>query len=284
VLAGGADVGGALARHPDVDAVSFTGSRATGLALQQAAGLKKVLLELGGNSPNLVHGDADLGWAAKALVPGAFSNTGQSCNSVQRILVQRRVFDEVAELTVAQARRLVVGDPLDERTEVGTMVEETAAERLASWIDEAVAGGATLLIGGTRDHALFQPTLLRDVDPRMRIVCEEAFGPVAVLIPYDELDEAIAMANSTEYGLQAAVFTSSLDVAMRAAKAIRAGGIMVNRSSNFRVDNLPFGGMKASGHSREGGRFTVEEMTQRKLVLIDHALAGAPHPLSGQKH
>lgn len=283
VLAGGPDVGTALAQHAGVDAVSFTGSRNAGLALLRAAGLKKVLLELGGNSPNLVHGDADLEWAAGALVPGAFSNTGQSCNSVQRILIERRVFDALAEQLVARARNLIVGDPLDERTDVGTMVTEAAAERLTSWVDEAVAAGATRLLGGAREHALVQPILLRDVDPAMRIVCEEAFGPVAVLIAYDDLDEAIAVANSTEYGLQSAVFTGSLDVAFRAARGIRAGGVMVNRSSNFRIDNLPFGGVKSSGLSREGGRYTLEEMTERKLILIDHALAGAPHPLSAQK-
>lgn len=283
VLAGGPDIGLALARHEAVDAVSFTGSRGVGLVLQQAAGLKKILLELGGNSPNLVHGDADLDWAAAALVPGAFSNTGQSCNSVQRILVQRPVLDQIAELTVGRAKSLVVGDPLDERTEVGTMVTEEAAERLGSWIEEAVADGATLLCGGEREHAQLQPTLLRNVHPAMRIVCEEAFGPVAVLIPYDDLEEAIATANSTNYGLQSAIFTSSLDVAFKAARGIKAGGVMVNRSSNYRLDHLPFGGIKQSGLSREGGRYTLEEMTERKLVLIDHALTGSPHPLGRAK-
>jgi acyl-CoA reductase-like NAD-dependent aldehyde dehydrogenase len=283
ILSGGADTGAALVAHAGVDAISFTGSRVAGEAIVRTAGVKRTLLELGGNAPNLVHSDADLEWAAKALVPGAFSNTGQSCHSVQRILVHQSVIDHVAQLMTELAGKLVVGDPLEEATQVGTMVDEAAAARLEAWIGEAVDGGAQVLVGGRREGALFFPTLLRNTDPAMRIVCEEAFGPVAVLIPYEELDEAIDAANATEYGLQAAIFTSSLDVAMRAARGIKAGGVMVNRSSNFRLDSLPFGGFKASGNSREGGRYTVEAMTERKLILIDHSLLGAPHPLAGSR-
>lgn len=283
VVTGGADVGGALVAHPETDLISFTGSRSAGLQIARTAGLKRTLLELGGNSPNVVHGDADIGWAVGALVPGAFSNTGQSCNSVQRILVQRTILDEVAEAAVERMQPLVVGDPLDEATEVGTMVDEGAATRLESWIGEAVDGGAKVLSGGTRDHALFSPTLVRDAAPTTRLVCEEAFGPIAVLIPYDDLDDAVVIANSTEYGLQAAVFTSSLGVAMEAARRIRAGGVMINRSSNFRLDNLPFGGVKESGRGREGGAYTLEAMTERKLVLIDPSLSGSPHPLGATR-
>ncbi|HEX5040902.1 MAG TPA: aldehyde dehydrogenase family protein [Candidatus Limnocylindria bacterium] len=278
----GSQVGPALVEHPGVDAVSFTGGVSAGRTIAASAGLKPVILELGGNSPNIVHADADLDWAARALVAGGFSNTGQSCNSVQRIYAHRSIHDELVGLLKAKTDALRVGDPLDASTDVGTLVDEPNAARVEQWVGEAVAEGATIVSGGRREGALVWPTVLSGVIPSMRVCSSEIFGPVVGVLPYDDLDEAIAAANATSFGLQSAIFTRSLDVAFRAARGIVAGGVMINRSSNTRLDHLPFGGTKESGHGREGGRFSVEEMTRRKLILMDPSMATSPHPLAGR--
>ncbi len=280
VLPGASDASRALVSDDRVDAVSFTGGRSAAAAIGAAAPLKRLLFELGGNSANIVHGDADLDWAAAALVAGGFSNTGQSCNSVQRVIAQRDVVEGLVERLAAAAGKLVTGDPLDEATDVGTLVDEESAVRVESWLSEAVGDGATRHVGGDRSGALLSPTILSRVRPEMRVACEEVFGPVLVVLPYDTLDEAIEIANATPYGLQGAVFTRSLEVAFRAAREIKAGAVFVNRSSNFRLDHFPFGGVKESGNTREGGRFTLDEMTQVKLVMIDAAMSGSPHPLA----
>lgn len=269
VVTGGADVGAAMVRDARVGAVSFTGGTVAGTAIAHAAGLKRLLLELGGNSPNVVHADADLDHAAKALVTGAFSNTGQSCNSVQRILVHRSITDPLTRLLRARAADLRVGDPLDPDTDVGTLIDEDAAVRVERWIHAAVSEGATLVIGGARSGAQLEPTILADVRPDQEIACQEVFGPVAVIIEYESLAEAIELANATEYGLQAAVFTRSLGVAYTLASGIRAGGVMINRSSNFRLDHAPFGGIRASGLGREGGAWGLREYVVEKLILAD---------------
>jgi acyl-CoA reductase-like NAD-dependent aldehyde dehydrogenase len=278
----GAGVGPALVEHPDVDGISFTGGVAAGRTIAASAGLKPVILELGGNSPNIVHADADLDWAARALVAGGFSNTGQSCNSVQRIYAHRSIHDELVDLLRAKTDALRAGDPLDPATDVGTLVDEANAVRVGQWVDEAVSQGATIVSGGRREAAVYWPTVLSGVIPSMRVCSSEIFGPVVGVLPYDDLDEAIAAANATSFGLQSAIFTRSLDVAFRAARGIVAGGVMINRSSNTRLDHLPFGGAKESGHGREGGRFSVEEMTRRKLILMDPSMATQPHPLAGR--
>jgi acyl-CoA reductase-like NAD-dependent aldehyde dehydrogenase len=276
----GPEVGPALVAHPDVDAISFTGGVAAGRTIMASAGLKPVILELGGNSPNIVHLDADLDWAARALVAGGFSNTGQSCNSVQRIYVHASVHDDLLELLRTRTDELNVGDPLDPATDVGTVVDEANAVRIESWVNEAVSEGATVVSGGRREGALIWPTVLSGVVPSMKVCTSEIFGPVVSVIAYEDLDEVIEAANATSFGLQSAVFTRSLDVAFRAARGIVAGGVMVNRSSNTRLDHLPFGGTKESGDGREGGRFSVEEMTRRKLILIDPSMSTEPHPLA----
>ena len=276
----GHEVGPALVSHPGVDAISVTGGVAAGRAIAASAGLKPVILELGGNSPNIVHIDADLDWAARALVAGGFSNTGQNCNSVQRIYAHSSVIDELLELLRARTDELVVGDPLDPATDVGTVVDEANAERVESWVNEAVTQGATVVSGGRREGALVWPTVLSGVDSSMKVCTSEIFGPVVSVMGYDDLDDVIAAANATSFGLQSAVFTRSLDVAFRVARGIVAGGVMVNRSSNTRFDHLPFGGTKDSGDGREGGRFGVEEMTRRKLILIDPSMSTEPHPLA----
>ncbi|HYI66415.1 MAG TPA: aldehyde dehydrogenase family protein [Candidatus Limnocylindrales bacterium] len=276
----GTEVGPALVEHPGVDAISFTGGTIAGRKIAATAGLKPVILELGGNSPNIVHLDADLDWAARALVAGGFSNTGQSCNSVQRIYAHASVVDELVEKLRAGTDALVVGDPLDPDTDVGTLVDEPNAVRVESWVSEAATSGATVVSGGRREGAAYWPTVLSGVVPSMKVCSSEIFGPVVSVLSYDDLDEVIAAANETSFGLQAAVFTRSLEVAFRAGRGIVAGGVMVNRSSNTRLDHLPFGGTKESGHGREGGRFSLEEMTRRKLLLIDPTMDTQPHPLA----
>jgi acyl-CoA reductase-like NAD-dependent aldehyde dehydrogenase len=280
VLPGGPEVGRAIVTDERVDAVSFTGGRGAAAAIGAAAPLKRLLFELGGNSANIVHDDADISWASKALVAGGFSNTGQSCNSVQRVIAHRSVVEPLIAALTEQCASLVTGDPLDDGTDVGTLVDEASARRVETWVAEAVSGGAQLHHGGRRDGAAVTPTVLSGVTPEMRVACEEIFGPVIVVLSYESLDEAIEIANATEYGLQAAVFTRSLDVAFRAGRGIRAGAVLVNRSTNFRLDHLPFGGVKGSGTTREGGRFTLEELTHIKLMLIDPSMQGAPHPLA----
>jgi len=276
----GSDVGAALVQHSGVDAISFTGGMSAGRSIAATAGLKTVILELGGNSPNIVHADADLGWTVSALVAGGFSNTGQSCNSVQRIYVHESVLDELTGRLVAATEQMKTGDPLDGDTDVGTLVDEANAARVEAWVREAVNGGAHVAVGGRREGAQYWPTILTDVEPAMKVCSEEIFGPVVSVMPYAELGEAIAMANDTPFGLQSAIFTRSLDVAFTVARGINAGGVMVNRSSNTRLDNLPFGGVKDSGVGREGGRYSLEEMTRRKLILIDPSMRGSPHPLA----
>ena len=280
VLPGTSDASRSLVSDDRVDGISFTGGRLAAIAIGTVAPLKRLMLELGGNSANIVHDDADLDWAAAALVAGGFSNTGQSCNSVQRVIAQRAVVEPLLERLVAAAGRLVTGDPLDDATDIGTLVDEESARRVESWLDEAVASGAKRHLGGIRSGALLPPTILSQVRPEMRVACEEVFGPVLVVLAYDTLEEAIEIANATPYGLQGAVFTRSLEVAFRAAREIRAGAVFVNRSSNFRLDHLPFGGFKESGTTREGGRFTLDEMTHIKLVMVDATMSGSPHPLA----
>lgn len=268
VIPGNRETVAAMLAQPKIDMFTLTGSRAAGEAIVRGAGLRRVTLELGGNSPNIVHGDAPLRAAAVACVRGGFANTGQSCNSVQRILVHRDIAEPFAETVVELARGLKVGDPLDLGTDVGTLVDEAAAQRIESWLGEARDGGAAILTGGNRRGAQLDPTVVIDAPLDSRLVCEEIFGPVIVILTYDDIDEAIAQANATPYGLQGAVFTASLDVALAVARGMRAGGVLVNRSTNFRMDHLPYGGVKESGIGREGPMRAIEEMSELKTLVI----------------
>lgn len=263
----------ALVADRRVDMFTLTGSRAAGEAVVANAGLRRVTLELGGNSPNIVHRDADLGLAVSACMRGGFANTGQSCNSVQRIFVHRTIADAFVEQLVAATRSLAVGNPLDPTTDVGTLIDVAAAERIEEWLAEAVDRGARILTGGTRSGAQLQPTVVVDAPPDTRVVCEEVFGPVVVVLPYENLDEAVRQANATPFGLQAAIFTASLDVALTAARSLRAGGVLVNKSTNYRMDHLPYGGVKDSGFGREGPRHALEEMSELKLVVLGRSTA-----------
>ena len=265
----------ALASDPGVDLYTLTGGRAAAQAVSELAGPRRQLYELGGNSPNIVHRDADLAMAARECASGGFSNTGQSCNSVQRVYAHEAIADELIERLVAAAGELRTGDPLDPLTDVGTLVSEAAAIRVESWIEAARAGGARVLGGGVRDGASIAPTVVVDAADESRIVCEEVFGPVVVVLRYRTLDEAIARANDSAFGLQGAVFTSSLAVAVEVATRLETGGVLVNRSTNFRLDHLAYGGVKDSGVGREGPAYAIEEMTTLKQILIDPGAAPA---------
>lgn len=269
VLPGGPEVAERIVTSADVDLVTFTGGRPAAQRVIAAAGIKRVTLELGGNSATIVHKDADVSLAVERLTWGAFANAGQSCNSAQRIYVHRSIFDAFASSLATAASALVVGDPLDPSSDLGTMVDESEARRVESWVQDAVRNGGRVLAGGERRGAALAPTVLVDVPADRPVVCEEVFGPVAVLAPYDDLDDVLIRANDTPYGLVGAVFTTSLSVALAVARRLRVGSVMVNRPSNYRLDHLPYGGVKQSGLGREGPRYALEEMTERRLVLID---------------
>lgn len=265
----GETVGQQLLEDPRFAVYSFTGSTAVGSHIRRTVGLRKTLLELGNNSANLVHFDADLSLAARSLARSLSVYAGQVCISAQRILVHERVFDDFAQLLTEHVTALRVGDPSDESTDVGPMISEEAAERAERWVKEAVAEGAELLCGGSRDGQFLQPAVLARPDAESALACQEAFAPVAVLIPYGTLGEAVEIANSTEYGLQAGIFTRSLDVALAAAKRLEVGGVIVNDASSYRVDSMPYGGIKQSGTGREGVRYAIEEMTDPRLIVLN---------------
>ena len=248
--------------------VSFTGGFATGSAIAANAGIKRLSMELGGNAPVIVYDDADIPTAVEASVSGAFWAAGQNCISAQRILVQRTIFDDFLDSFVAQTSALVAGDPTNESTDVGPMITRAAAEEATRKIDQAVAEGARLLTGGTLNGSVLTPAVLTAVPRSCEAWSEELFAPVVLLEPFDTQDEAIGLANDSEYALQAGVFTKDLARALDTAKAIDAGGVMINDSSDYRHDAMPFGGSKYGSMGREGVRFAYEEMTQPKVIAI----------------
>lgn len=249
--------------------LSFTGSPEVGWDLKARAGKKKVVLELGGNAAVVVDETwTDLADAVERLVFGAFYQSGQSCIGVQRILVHEAVYDELRERLIAATRALVMGDPKDERTFIGPMISEAEATRLHRWIESAVARGARLLCGGTRDGAMLDATLLDDVPPSEDVVCKEAFGPVAVLSRFRDFDRALEQVNASAFGLQAGIFTRDLYRSQRAWDALEVGGVLIGDVPSFRVDHMPYGGVKDSGFGREGVRFAMQDMTEIRLLLV----------------
>lgn len=264
----GPDVGEELLRHPGVDFYTFTGSEGVGEHLRRTVGLRDSILELGGNSPVLVHSDADVGDAAEACATKGFLAAGQACTSVQRIHVHRAVYPAFVEALRTAAEALVVGDPRDAGTDVGPMISEREADRVVAWVQDALAAGATRVTGGRREGVLVWPVVLTDVPRSERVYHSEVFGPVVVVEPYDDLDEAIAAANSTPYGLHAAVFTASLDVAFHAIQRLDVGGVVVNDASQWRTEFVPFGGIKRSGIGREGPRYAIDRMSRLKVAML----------------
>ena len=250
--------------------LTFTGSSAVGWAMKARAGRKRVLLELGGNAGVIVDDTADLEFAAARVATGGFALAGQSCISVQRVFVHDRLFDDFARALVTRAEQLRVGDPLDEATEVGPLIEAGEVDRIDAWVAEAVAAGGRLLTGGRRlGGALYAPTVLAEVPESARVCAEEVFAPVVVLAPFSEIRDAMAAVNRSAFGLQAGIFTSRLDRALDAYEVIEAGGIIVNDVPTWRIDHMPYGGVKDSGQGREGPRFALEEMTELKLLVVN---------------
>ena len=232
------------------------------------AGIKKVTLELGNTSPVIVAPDADLDVVASRAAVGAYYNSGQVCISVQRIYSQKSVFDPFTEKFVKASQAMVVGDPLDERVDVGPMIATTEAERIEGWVGEAQEGGAQVLTGGKREGPVYWPTVLAGVKPEMKVVAQEAFAPVASVMPYGDFEEALEMANQTEYGLQIGIFTRDINQVLKAIKRLNFGGVIINDTPAFRADHMPYGGNRQSGIGREGVRFAMEEMTNIQMVAI----------------
>jgi acyl-CoA reductase-like NAD-dependent aldehyde dehydrogenase len=260
-------IGDVLVEDPRVRLITFTGSSGIGWGIRERAPRKRVNLELGNSTPVIVAADADLETTAAKLAANAFSFAGQSCISVQRIYVERPAYDAFVQAFVPKVEALKVGDPSDDETDVGPVIDEGAHTRILEWIDEATSSGARLLTGGVAG-GLILPTALAEVADDQKISCEEVFGPVAIVNPVDSVDEAIARANGTRFGLQAGIFTASIDTALRAADGLEFGGVTVNEAPTFRSDQMPYGGVKDSGNTREGPAYAVREMTEDRLVVI----------------
>lgn len=262
----GGEIGDLLTLHPRIAMVTFTGSADVGVRIRNLAGLKRVTLELGNNSAVIIDRDADLEAAVPRCVTGSFAHSGQVCISIQRIFVHEDVREEFLERFVELTRLLVIGHPHDPRTDISSLISEKDAERICSWIDEAVQAGARLLTGGQRRRATVEPAVLADVPPHVQISCKEAFGPVVGINSFRTLEEAIERVNDSPYGLQAGIYTRDLERAFRAARLIRVGGFMINEIPQYRVDHMPYGGVKMSGFGREGPKYAIEEMTELKLI------------------
>lgn len=265
----GEEVGQPLIENPAVNYVSFTGSRAVGQQLPKWAGAKKITLELGGNAAVIVTPTANLEEAAKAIVLGGYRLAGQLCISVQRVLAHESIQLALTEQVAAQVETLKVGDPMDEATDVGPVIDYDALQRITEWVKEAVSAGAKPVVGARSQPPFYLPTLLTETPPNARLNCEEVFGPVVSVQAYSDFEDAIAQANSTVYGLQMGIFTNDLQEAFRAARELQAGGVMINDSSAYRSDLMPYGGVKESGLSREGIRWAMEHMTNPKVVCFN---------------
>ena len=269
VVGPSSEIGDVLVGDERVKAITFTGSGGVGWGIKERAPKKKVSLELGNATPVIVTADADIDSAAAAMAANAFAFAGQSCISVQRLYVERAAYDAFVAGFVPRVQALKVGDPADEETDVGPVIDADARERILEWIEEARSGGAEILSGGDEQDGLIAPTVIADASPDLKVSCEEVFGPVVTVNAFDSLDEALELANSTRYGLQAGVFTSRIDTALRAAQELEFGGVTINEAPTFRSDQMPYGGVKDSGNTREGPAYAVRELTEERLVVID---------------
>lgn len=267
----GAAIGAQVAPDPRVRKISFTGSAATGAAIGRVAGGKPLSLELGAACPVVILPDADIALAATAVASAGFVNAGQVCISAQRVIVHEAVYDSFVDSLAAETAAIVVGDPMDEATRLAAMITESEAVRVESWVREAVAAGARVAAGGARDGAIHTATVIVDADPRMKVMAEELFGPAVAVLPTPSLDDALAMANASQFGLGAAVFTKDLGLALRFAERIETGMVHINWGPLWRTDLMPYGGVKQSGFGREGPRYAVQEMTEIKTVVIHGA-------------
>jgi acyl-CoA reductase-like NAD-dependent aldehyde dehydrogenase len=268
VVGSGGTVGDWMTTDPRVSKISFTGSPPVGEAIIRKAGLKKVTMELGNNSGTIIEPDADLDAAVPRCVVSAFANSGQVCISLQRLYVHKSVAKEFTKRFVDATSKLKVCNPLEKDCDVGPMIDEAEAKRAEAWIKEAIAEGAKLLIGGKREGRVLYPAILTNVRAEMKVMCQEAFAPLVSLYEYEKFEEAVRMVEDSPYGLQAGIYTNDLRKALYAVERINVGGVMINDTSIFRVDHMPYGGNKMSGLGREGVRFAVEEMTNIKMVMI----------------
>jgi acyl-CoA reductase-like NAD-dependent aldehyde dehydrogenase len=269
VVGPSSEIGDVLVEDDRVRAITFTGSSDVGWKLRERAPRKKVSLELGNATPVIVDRTADVDAAAEKVAANGFSFAGQSCISVQRVYVERPAYEGFLERLIPRVEALVTGDPADEDTDVGPVIDEGARERILEWIAEAREAGARILTGGDAEGDLIRPTVIAEAAPELRVSSEEVFGPVVTVNPFDSLDEAIALANGTRYGLQAGIFTRELAAALRAGEELEFGGVTVNEAPTFRADQMPYGGVKDSGNTREGPAYAVRELTEERLVIIE---------------
>ena len=265
----GSEIGDALIYSPDIAKISFTGSVATGMYIASHAASKKLTLELGGNDPLIVLEDANIEKAVDEAVTGAFTFSGQICCGVKRIILDNKVADEFIELFIEKTSALKIGNPMDESTDIGPVINKEAALNIEEVVNNSIRDGAELLLGGGRTDCIIEPTILDNVDMSMEVVAYETFGPVAPILRVDGLDEAIGVANNTQYGLQAGVFTENVHSALRCANEIEAGTVYVNKAPNYRVDSMPFGGFKSSGVGKEGIKYAIEDMCRTKLIAFN---------------
>ena len=268
VTGSGGEIGDLICADRRVRKITFTGSREVGEHICRTAGIKKVTMELGSNSPVIVMPDADLDRVAAAVTSTGFANAGQVCISTQRVLTAGKVYGDFLDALKPRVAALTLGDQLDEKTKVGPMVREKEAVRVGEWVKEAVAQGARVVIGGERRGALYAPTIVADVKPEMRISCDELFGPAVAVAPFDDIDQAIALANDSQYGLAAGIFTENLEWAWKFAREVQSGNLHINWGPQWRADLMPYGGLKESGFGKEGPAYAVREMTELKMVVF----------------
>jgi len=264
----GGQLGDALCRDSRVRKITFTGSVPVGRHICEMAGIKRVTMELGSNSPIIVMPDADLNKVAEVIAATGYSNAGQVCISTQRVIAQAKVYDDLLAATKPKVEALTMGNPLDDKTRVGPMIHEQEAMRVEQWVQEAVKGGSRIVTGGVRNGAMYSPTIVADAKPDMRVSREELFGPAVAFTSFHTADEALALANDSQFGLAAGVFTESVDTAMRFARELETGNIHINWGPQWRADLMPYGGLKDSGLGKEGPRYAVEEMTELKMVVF----------------
>ncbi|TET33676.1 MAG: aldehyde dehydrogenase family protein [Anaerolineales bacterium] len=270
VLGSGSTVGEWLLQNPDINFYSLTGSTEVGEHITRTIGLRRCAMELGSNAAVIVHKDADVKKAAIACAQRGFYNAGQVCISIQRIYVHKDVQEEFIEEATRYAESLVLGNPMEETTTLGPMISEKEVRRVAEWVEEAVKQGAKVVTGGKpQGERFYLPTILTNVKPDMKVVCEEVFGPLVVIDTYEDFEDAIKATNNSIYGLQAGVFTQDIDLAMKAAREIECGGVMINDTAYYKVRNMPYGGMKLSGFGKEGGKYAIREMTEEKIIVLN---------------
>ena len=268
ITGSGRDVGRALCSDRRVRKITFTGSRDVGEDICKVAGLKRVTMELGSNAPLIVMPDADLEKVCQAILSTGYSNAGQVCISAQRVLALPDIYAELGEKLSPQVDNINLGNPLREETKMGPMIREEDAQRVESWVKEAVSGGAKVLTGGERNGTMHKPTLVADVNPAMRISCEELFGPAVALSQCSSIEEAIQLANDSNYGLSAGIFTQDLEWAMKFAREVQSGNLHINWGPQWRADLMPYGGLKDSGFGKEGPKYAIREMSEEKMVVM----------------